>query len=235
MVKNTAIVLAGGSGSRMKSDIPKQYIEVEGKPLLAYSLIIMEQSPIIDEIILVARAEDLDFCREKIVNKFNISKVTHIVKGGSERFLSVYEGIKVSSGMYLWIHDGARPCLSMEILNRLYEDVLEFGATITAVPSKDTVKVIKNGFVVNTPNRADVWMVQTPQVFKADWLKDAYCNMMSDDCECNITDDAMIMENFSSEKVHVTMGEYTNIKVTTPEDILSVEKYLKKIKNTVDI
>lgn len=235
MIKNTAIVLAGGSGSRMNSDIPKQYIEIEGKPILAYSLIIMEQNPIIDEIILVTRKEDVEYCRREIVNKFNINKVTNIVPGGAERFLSVYEGVKASAGKYLWIHDGARPCLSDELLVRLGRDVEEYGATIAAVPSKDTVKVIRNGFVVNTPDRENIWLVQTPQVFETKSIKEAYVNMFSSPSEQNITDDAMIMENYGSKKVHITMGEYTNIKVTTPDDILSVEKYLKKIKNSVDI
>lgn len=235
MIKNSAIVLAGGNGSRMNSDVPKQFIEIERKPLLAYSLIILEQNPIIDEIILVSRKEDVEYCRKEIVDKFNIKKVTNIVPGGVERFLSVYEGVKASSGKYLWIHDGARPCLSDELIARLFKDVEEYEATIAAVPSKDTVKVIKNGFVVNTPDRENIWLVQTPQVFDAKALKEAYANMFSSSLNLNITDDAMIMENYGSKKVHITMGEYTNIKVTTPEDILTIEKYLKKIKNSVDI
>ena len=229
MIKNTAIVLAGGSGSRMNSEIPKQYIEVNGKPLLAYSLIIMDKSDVIDEIVLVARENDLEFCEKEIVNKYNINKVTHIVKGGSERYWSVLEGLKAASGKYVWIHDGARPCLSEELLDRLGEDVQQFKSTITAVPSKDTVKIIEDGFVKATPDRSNVWMVQTPQVFEKDELVKAYDKMMAQTNSVNITDDAMIMECFGTGKVHVTMGEYTNIKVTTPEDILVVEKYLKKI------
>ena len=234
MIKNTAIVLAGGSGSRMNSEIPKQYMEVNGKPLLAYSLIIMNESSAIDEIVLVARENDLEFCEKEIVNKYNINKVTHIVKGGSERYWSVLEGLKVASGEYVWIHDGARPCISEELLDRLGNDVQQFKSTIAAVPSKDTVKIIDNGFVKETPNRNDVWMVQTPQVFEKNELAKAYDKMMAHTNSVNITDDAMIMEHFGAGKVHVTMGEYTNIKVTTPEDILVVEKYLKKIKKVVD-
>ena len=235
MIKNTAIVLAGGSGSRMNSDIPKQYIEVNGKPLLAYSLIIMDKSSDIDEIILVARENDIEFCQKEIVDKFNVNKVTHIVKGGSERYWSVLEGLKVASGEYVWIHDGARPCISEELLHRLNEDVRQYKSTVTAVPSKDTVKIIEDGIVKETPDRNNVWMVQTPQVFRKDELINAYNNMMAKAVSLNITDDAMIMECFGTGKVHVTMGEYTNIKVTTPEDILVVEKYLKKIKKVVDI
>lgn len=234
MIKNTAIVLAGGSGSRMNSDIPKQYIEVNGKPLLAYSLIIMDKSPVIDEIILVARENDIEFCQKEIVAKFNINKVTRIVKGGSERYWSVLEGLKAASGEYVWIHDGARPCLSEELLDRLNSDLDEYKATIAAVPSKDTVKIIEDALVKETPDRNNVWMVQTPQVFYKETLIKAYDIMMSQSDVINITDDAMIMECFGTEKVHVTMGEYTNIKVTTPEDILVVEKYLKKIKKVVD-
>ncbi len=230
MLNNTAIVLAGGSGSRMNSDIPKQYIEVCNRPLLVYSLLTMEESPVIDEIILVTREEDLDFCKKEIIDKYNISKAAHIVKGGSERFLSVYEGLKKAQGRYVWIHDGARPCISQEVMNRLFDDVNMYGATVAAVPSKDTVKIVKDDFAIDTPDRASVWMVQTPQVFLKDELVGAYSNMMNTDKHFNITDDAMIMENFGSLKVHITMGEYTNIKVKTPEDIFTIEKYLKKIK-----
>lgn len=235
MVKNTAIVLAGGSGSRMNSDIPKQYIEIEGKPLLAYSLIIMEESTFIDEIILVARENDIDFCRNEIVKKFDLKKVAQVVKGGSERYWSVLEGLRVASGEFVWIHDGARPCFSNELLQRLNEDADIFKATIAAVPSKDTVKIIENGYVTATPDRSNVWQVQTPQVFLKEELIRAYDNMMKASDGLNITDDAMIMESFGNRKIHATIGEYTNIKVTTPEDILVVEKYLKKIKKDVDI
>lgn len=227
MVINTAIVLAGGSGSRMNSDIPKQYIDINGRPILWYSLKVMEDADFIDEIVLVTRQEDVEFCQKEIVEKYNLKKVAHIVIGGSERYLSVLNGLSAAKGEFVWIHDGARPCVTEDILLRLQADVQKFGATITAVPSKDTVKIVNDGIVVDTPDRADVWLIQTPQVFRKNQLIDAYNNMTKDN-NTNITDDAMIMENYSSVKVHITMGEYTNIKVTTPEDIANIKNYLKK-------
>jgi 2-C-methyl-D-erythritol 4-phosphate cytidylyltransferase len=227
MVINTAIVLAGGSGSRMNSDIPKQYIDINGRPILWYSLKVMEDADFIDEIVLVTRQEDVEFCQKEIVEKYNLKKVAHIVIGGSERYLSVLNGLSAAKGEFVWIHDGARPCVTEDILLRLQADVQKVGATITAVPSKDTVKIVNDGIVVDTPDRADVWLIQTPQVFRKNQLIDAYNNMTKDN-NTNITDDAMIMENYSSVKVHITMGEYTNIKVTTPEDIANIKNYLKK-------
>jgi 2-C-methyl-D-erythritol 4-phosphate cytidylyltransferase len=219
MIKNTAIVLAGGSGSRMNSDIPKQYIEVNGKPLLAYSLIIMDKSPVIDEIILVARENDIEFCRKEIVTKYNIKKVAQIVKGGSERYWSVLEGLKAASGECVWIHDGARPCLSEELLYRLNSYLNNYKATIAAVPSKDTVKIIEDGVVKETPDRNNVWMVQTPQAFEITSIISAYEKAIQSGRN-DITDDSMVMESFGEYNVHFVMGEYDNIKLTTPEDMV---------------
>lgn len=231
-MSNTAIVLAGGNGSRMKSDIPKQYINIEDKPIIYYSLMAMEASAYIDRIILVTRAEDLDYCKEEIVDKYGFTKVTDIVAGGSERYLSVYNGLVYAKNSdYVWIHDGARPCVDEDMLARLSVTVQEFGTAVAGVLSKDTIKIVNsNGIVESTPDRSRLWQVQTPQVFKTSELVQAYDRLMSAHNIGNITDDAMVMEHFGDLPVHMAEGNYCNIKVTTPEDIFLVKNFFEKIK-----
>ncbi len=228
---NTAIVLAGGSGSRMQSRVPKQYININDKPIIFYSLSVFQQTEFIDNIVLVTRTEDVEFCRREIVDKYNLTKVSHIVSGGMERYLSVYNGLqKCTDSDYVWIHDGARPCVSIDLLERLQKTVIEYKTAIAAVPSKDTIKIADdNRFVKNTPDRSHVWNIQTPQVFRTKELANAYECLMSCEEYPVITDDAMIMEQFGDVPVRLEMGDYTNIKVTTPEDIALVKNYLKKI------
>lgn len=228
---NTAVVLAGGNGSRMRSDVPKQYINIEDKPILYYSLLAMEKSAYIDRIVLVTRADDLDYCKTEIVDKYGFAKVTQIVAGGAERYLSVYNGLSCAKDSdYVWIHDGARPCVDEDMLARLCATVQKFGTAVAGVLSKDTIKVVnKEGVVESTPDRSMLWQVQTPQVFETSELLQAYDKMMSTDNIGNITDDAMVMERFGGLSVHMTEGDYLNIKVTTPEDIFLVKNFLKKI------
>lgn len=229
---NTAIVLAAGNGSRMKSDIPKQYINIDDRPIIYYSLKVMEESKYIDEVILVTRAEDIDYCRNEIISKYNFSKVKEIIAGGSERYYSVYNGLKYASKSdYVWIHDGARPCIDEDILAGLYDASQKYGTAVAGVVTKDTVKIVdEEQMVSTTPQRAKVWIVQTPQVFETKELIKAYDKMLESSSICNITDDAMVMESFGTLKVRMVEANYLNIKVTTPEDIFLVEKYLKKIK-----
>ena len=233
-MKNVAIVLSGGSGSRMGSDIPKQYLPLGGKPVLCYSLMTMEESPVIDEVVLVTRNEDLQYCRENIVERYGLHKVSRIVAGGAERYLSVYEGLKaVEQADYVYVHDGARPFMDGAMLERLQKDVLAYGSAVAAIPSKDTVKLTDaDGYVTLTPERNTVWNIQTPQAFPYDKLKRAYGQMLATESRGQITDDAMVMEEFSEERVHLTMGSYDNLKLTTPEDLAVFEQILKRRKKT---
>lgn len=220
-MEKTAIILAGGSGSRMKSSIPKQYIEYNGKPILYYTIKAFEES-IVDKIVLVIRKGDYEKCYNDIVKKYNFNKVKSIVYGGAQRYDSVKAGLDAidDTNGIVFIHDGARPCVTQEIINRCYENVLKYRACIAAVPVKDTIKVIdEKGFAINTPDRSTLWQVQTPQVFEVSLIKKAYDNMLSTQCNANITDDAMIVENYTDIKVKVVSGSYTNIKITTPEDL----------------
>ena len=184
----------------MQSSKKKQFMEIKGKPLVWYSLFAFEKYGV-DEIILVTGSEDIDFCKKEIVEKYNFTKVKDIVAGGKERYESVYNGLKHISGDIVLIHDGARPVLTNEIIERGINGTIKDNACVVGVPVKDTIKIVnENNEVVDTPNRNTLWITQTPQCFKATMIKEAYQKMMALNAE-NITDDAMVMEQFGHEKV----------------------------------
>ena len=232
-MKTVAIVLAAGSGSRMNADVKKQFLELAGKPILYYSLNAFQNS-FIDEIILVTSKEDIEFCKNEIVKKYDFNKVRCIVEGGRERYHSVMHGLKmIQSCDYVYVHDAARPLVDEEMLERLKAGVEEFGSAVAAVETKDTIKIVDNeNYVISTPSRNTVWIIQTPQVFKFSTINDAYerlrmrlQNISAEDI--HITDDAMVVENFTNSKVKLIKGSYKNIKITTPEDMLVAERFLQ--------
>lgn len=226
-MKNTAIVLAAGQGKRMKSKIQKQFIELKGKPVLYYSLRCFQDSPLIQDIILVTGAESVEYCRQEIVEKYGLTKVSRIVPGGKERYDSVYEGLKACADTdYVLIHDGARPFITGEILSRGLENAGETGAAVVGMPSKDTVKIAdKEGNVSNTPDRSSVWIVQTPQIFQYSLVYECYRSIRKKNVQ-GITDDAMVVEHESDVKIRLSEGSYKNIKITTPEDLPIAEAFL---------
>lgn len=224
----TAIVLAAGSGKRMGTKVHKQYLLMGGKPVLYYSLRAFEDSKRIDEIILVCGAGEEDYCREEIVEKYGISKARKIIPGGAERYDSVWNGLKETKEGYVYIHDGARPFVDEEIIERAYECVSEHHACVAGMPSKDTVKIADSGNIVTaTPDRSSVWIVQTPQVFDTELIRKAYALLMEKD-EISVTDDAMVVEQMLGAAVRLFYGSYENIKITTPEDLEIAEVFLKR-------
>lgn len=227
MKRYTAVVLAAGAGKRMQSAVRKQYLMIEGKPVLYYALNAFEQSKISD-IILVVGAGEIEYCRKEILEKYGIQKVKAIVEGGKERYHSVYEGLKAASGTdYVLIHDGARPFVTQEIIQRSMEAATQYGACVVGMPVKDTIKIIgEDGFAETTPERSRLWQIQTPQTFSYPLILDAYEKVLMQD-DTSITDDAMVLERASGQKVKVIEGSYQNIKITTPEDIFLAEAYLK--------
>lgn len=234
--KCVAIVLAGGRGSRMESNIPKQYMTVGNYPLIYYSLKVFEDS-FIDEIVLVCAQADESYVKKEIVEKYNFKKIVKIVPGGKERYHSVFNGLDaIDSCDIVFIHDGARPFITEDILTKVLEETIEFGATVVAVPSKDTVKICdEDGFSVSTPNRNSVYIIQTPQTFIYDEIYKAYYELIERENELinkgiSITDDAMVMEHFGNRKVKIVSGSYKNIKITTPEDIVLAETYINQVK-----
>lgn len=229
MKKVAAVIVAGGSGKRMKSAIKKQYIKLEGREVLAHTISVFQHFKGVDEIIVVVSKEEIETVRENIVNRYGFTKVSQIVEGGAERQDSVYNGIQAAASTieYVMIHDGARPFIKEETLEKALIATREKGATIVAVPVKDTIKVINNETmtVEATPQRETLWSVQTPQSFEKQLLLEAY--EYAKTVGLQVTDDSMLVEALG-RKVQVVLGEYTNIKLTTPEDLLLGESILKE-------
>lgn len=234
-MKYTAIVLAAGKGSRMNSSVSKQYMELGGFPLIYYSLLAFERSQA-DDVVLVTGQNEIGYCRSHIVEKYGLDKVKKIVSGGSERYLSVYQGLCAADQPdVVLIHDGARPFVTDEIINRTIDAAVRHGSGIAAVPAKDTVKIADDRqYSLQTPARDHVWMMQTPQTFLYSDIRAAYEKVVAGKVN-NVTDDAMVMEVAAGRSVKLVMGSYRNIKVTTPEDLEIAELFVKKLKLGIDM
>ena len=226
--KNTAIVLAAGQGKRMNSKIQKQFLEIQGHPVLYYSLRCFQDSSLIRDIILVTGEDMVSYCQEEIVEKYNLTKVRCVIAGGKERYDSVYAGLLACEDCeYVFIHDGARPFVTEEILERGFSGVLKTGACVIGMPSKDTVKLADTqGFVSETPERSRVWTVQTPQIFAYPLIRSAHESIRKKDMSA-VTDDAMVVEQETGNRVVLAQGSYQNIKITTPEDLNIAEAFLR--------
>ena len=223
--KITAIVLAGGSGARMGAACKKQYLLLKGRPLLFYALHAFEEGSI-DEIVLVANEEE--YCRQEIIEKYGSKKVSQIVPGGAECYDSVYAGLLAAAGSsYVLIHDGARPFVTQEIISAAVEGAKRYQACAVGMPVKDTVKIADgDGFAVQTPKRSLVWQIQTPQAFSYPLILKAYEHVL-EEAPDGITDDAMVVEYGGYAKVKLLQGSYKNIKITTPEDMVLAEGLLR--------
>ena len=225
--KYAAIVLAAGSGKRMNSKVHKQYLIIQDRPVLYYSLKAFEDSAV-DEIVLVVGKGEEKFCRKEIVDKYGISKVKAIVEGGKEGYHSVFEGLKQTSDAdYVLIHDGARPFVNQDIIRRCMQEVQKYQACVVGMPVKDTIKIAdEEGYAKQTPDRKNVWMIQTPQTFSYALIYEAYEEMLKTE-DTAITDDAMVLERIKGKKSKLIEGSYRNIKITTPEDLLIANVYLQ--------
>ena len=226
--KNTAIVLAAGQGKRMHSKIQKQFLKIQSYPVLYYSLRCFQESPLIQDIILVTGEDALSYCKEEIVKKYGFTKVSNVIAGGKERYDSVYAGLCACKDCrYVLIHDGARPFITEEIIERGLEKVKETGACVVGMPSKDTIKLSDaEGYVKETPDRKCVWTIQTPQIFSYALIREAHDSIRKKDMS-KITDDAMVIEHETGVKVALAEGSYQNIKITTPEDLYIAEAFLR--------
>ena len=254
-VKKAAIVLAAGHGKRMHSKVAKQYLLLNGEPVLVHALRAFEMSGM-DTIILVTGADEVEFCRKDIVETYGFSSVKQVVpggkerydraffahyprvvvEGGRERYHSVYEGLKAADGSdYVLIHDGARPLVDGEIIARAVDGACSYSACVAAMPVKDTIKVADaDGFSESTPDRSTLWQIQTPQAFRFELIYRAYEKIFAPGADrSHITDDAMVVELMTDTKVKFVEGSYSNIKVTTPEDMVIAEALLYKGENHV--
>ena len=239
----TAIVLAAGSGRRMGGDVAKQYMQLGGRPLICHALQAVEASAVIDDCILAAGAEDIAYVKEEIVEHYGFHKVDKIVAGGRERYDSVYNALQVikkkemripNEDGFVFIHDGARPFLTEAILLRTLEAVQADHACVAGMPVKDTIKgVDEKGFSLQTPDRNSLWQIQTPQVFDTCLIIEAYERLMEKKESLaakgiRITDDAMVVETLMGRQVRLVEGAYENIKITTPEDLVTAEAFLSR-------
>ena len=233
--KLTAVIVAGGSGKRMGAGIPKQYLELRGVPILVHTLRAFAAWKRLDEIVLVTAEEEMEFCRAEIIGRYGIPKVKAVVPGGRTRSASVYSGLLACPDAdYVFIQDAVRPFLTEELLERGYETVRRFGSAVCGMPAKDTVKIVsEEGVVRDTPARENVWIVQTPQIFSGPLIRSAYQALIEAEGEAfsenaGITDDAMVLEKSGLAPVHMFRGDYANIKITTPDDMLTGEAILEK-------
>ena len=227
--KVTAIVLSAGVGRRMHSAVPKQYLDLRGKPVIAWSIDAFEKCADVDDIILVAGKQEIDLCRCEIVEKYGFHKVKKIVPGGKERGDSVLCGLRAAEAdtEYVLIHDGARPLVDQKTIARAIDGAKRYGAAVVGIPAKDTIKVVdQEGIVISTPDRSTLRIVQTPQAFKYPLILHAYEKVEQDGIK--VTDDAMAAEYAGHVKVQIVEGSPRNLKITTAEDIITAARLLEE-------
>lgn len=219
----SAVVVAAGSSTRMGMD--KLMLPLDETPVIVYTLRAVQAAPSVGEIILVTR-EDLIVPMSQLCQDYAISKVTKVVRGGASRTQSVRLGTLEVSGdaQVIAIHDGARPFVSAEVIERVVAQAMETGAAAPALPVKDTIKVAHDGVVESTPDRACLFAVQTPQVFESSLIKAALQKALDDGLE--LTDDCAAVERLGM-KVALTRGDERNIKLTTPEDLAVAQAILE--------
>jgi 2-C-methyl-D-erythritol 4-phosphate cytidylyltransferase len=224
-----ALIPAAGMGKRMAAGQNKQYLLLEGMPILAHTLRVFQDAPFISGIYLVTPEAEIPFCRSDVVERYGFSKVRAVVPGGAERQHSVLNGLKAMEGVsdddLVLVHDGVRPFVSVDLLQRAADAADEFGGAVVAVPVKDTVKVARNGIITETPPREELWLAQTPQAFRYGLIRSAYDAAAAEGFLG--TDDASLMER-QGWPLHIVTGDYRNIKITTPEDMLLAGAFLKR-------
>lgn len=222
-----AIILAGGKGKRMNAKVSKQYMSLNEKPILYYTLKRFIESKVIDKVILVLSKDEIEYCKKEVLYKYNLD-IDIIVEGGRERQDSVFNALKyVSNDDIVLIHDAARPFVSDKIINKGIEYANLYGAAAPGVTPKDTIKIKNNNnFSISTPNRDSLISIQTPQVFKGRIIKECHEKIRKENIA--VTDDTMVVERYDN-KVYLYDGEYTNIKITTPEDLILAEKLINYI------
>ncbi|MDD2499858.1 MAG: 2-C-methyl-D-erythritol 4-phosphate cytidylyltransferase [Geobacter sp.] len=223
-----ALIPAAGMGKRMGASMNKQYLQLGGKPIVAHTLQVFQDSPLIEGIILVTPEDEIPYCRREVVEKYRLSKVLDVVPGGSERQHSVRNGLhalqdRISSDDIILIHDGVRPFIDESILLQSISLASTGVGALVAVQSKDTIKVVHDGTVVATPDRSTLWQAQTPQSFRFGQILAAHYQAQQEGFLG--TDDCSLLERFNGT-IKIVNGSYRNIKITTPEDLVLAEAFL---------
>ena len=224
-MKNVAIIVAAGAGTRLGGPVPKPYIEIHGKPVISWTVEAYGRADCVDEIIVVVGEDRVEFCRNELFAG-EAGKV-RVIAGGRERTDSVYAGLLACPDADLvFIHDGARPCVSRDVIARGCAAAQERGTAVAAIPVRDTIKrAAADGTVLDTPDRAELYAIQTPQIF---WRKEilAAYEAMRAAAAAAVTDDAQVMERYGTRQVFLYPGDEKNIKITTPQDLEIVRHIL---------
>lgn len=221
----SAIILAAGQGRRLKAAVPKPLVKIGKIPVIIYSLRLLNSHPDIDEIILVVSAGNQPAISRVLRRRF-FKKVKALVLGGQRRQDSVYNGLKKVSANTNWvlIHDSARPFIDRQLTTKVILAAKKTGAAVLAVPVKTTIKSVKSGgWVDKTLDRSNLWEIQTPQVFKKEFIFKAYKKYS----KVNVTDDAALVEKLK-KNVKIVLGSYENIKITTQEDLLFAQALFRR-------
>ncbi|MBR5203060.1 MAG: 2-C-methyl-D-erythritol 4-phosphate cytidylyltransferase [Clostridia bacterium] len=221
----SAVIVSAGNSTRM-GGINKQFLEINGVPVLVHTLQVFDESDHIDEIVVVTRESDIEDVKA-LITSHNINKVSKVVKGGETRQISVLNGVVSTSddADYVAIHDGARPLVTTKVIDDTLEQAILYGAAATGVRVKDTVKQVNDkNDIVATPDRSYLRFIQTPQIFDKSLYIDAVNTVENSK---DFTDDCMLIEAYG-QIVRFVDGDYENIKITTPEDVELAESYLKR-------
>ncbi|OGP73463.1 MAG: 2-C-methyl-D-erythritol 4-phosphate cytidylyltransferase [Deltaproteobacteria bacterium RBG_16_49_23] len=232
MMKADAVIVSAGKGQRFMEGRKKQFFSLGEKPILAHTLDRFDACPLIRSILLVVGREDQDYCLTEIIEKFRYRKISRIIPGGKQRQDSVRNGLDGLPGdaEIIVIHDGVRPFVTKEMIEESIRSAARFGAVIIAMPVKDTIKMAHpDGTVLKTLERESLWQAQTPQTFQASLIREAYLKATEDGYIG--TDDASLVERLG-KKIHILPGSYTNIKITTLEDLMLANLILKMRNHT---
>lgn len=223
------VVVAAGKGSRMRTQESKQYLLLDGKPILVHTLELFDRLEAVNDIVLVTGADDVERCRGYI-ETYRLRKVKRVIPGGKERQDSVYQGLLALDGEVRWVmvHDGVRPFAAREHIAACLDKAIETEAAVLAVPVKDTIKIVDGeGLIQATPDRRSLWAIQTPQAFRFSLLRDAHERAREEGFVG--TDDAMLVERLGV-RVAVVEADYYNIKITTPEDLPWAEWIIRHVR-----
>lgn len=221
-MKYYAIIVGGGSGTRMQQELPKQFIELKGKPILMHTMAAFAQCSLKPEIILVLNVHYHQLW-EELCARYQFDIPHQLVKGGEQRFHSVKNGLKsIKSGAIVAIHDAVRPLISAELITKSFEEAAAKGNAVMGVPSKDSVRLLK-GDESKAIRRESVYLMQTPQTFQIEQLKKAY----EQEYRMDFTDDASVVERMG-HPIHLIEGAASNIKITYPEDLLFAEQLMSR-------
>jgi 2-C-methyl-D-erythritol 4-phosphate cytidylyltransferase len=224
-----ALIPAAGMGKRMGAGVNKQYLLLGGMPIVAHTIRLFDTAPCVDDIWIISPEAEIPYCREEVVERFGFAKVRAIVPGGKERQHSVLNGLRALEGSIadddvVLIHDGVRPFVPLPVVEAAVATAVAHDGALVAVQAKDTVKVAVDGVVIDTPPRETLWLAQTPQAFRYGIIRAAHEQAEADGYLG--TDDASLLERLG-KRVQIVPGDYRNIKITTPEDLVLAEAFLK--------